>query len=386
MKAKRNMTLWGSFVISVFLIMSFSAFATTGIFIMLDKCGWITMTKRNPFVPLISFLFTAVLVGTVVSAIVGHKVTQPMNKLSEALKEIARGNFDVRMQVDKGLPEVREMQRNFVTRPVNTLSEALKEIAHGNFDVRMRVDKGLPEVQEMQRNFNLMAQELSGIETLRNDFVVNVSHEFKTPIAAIEGYATLLQNGSLTDADREEYTRLIIQSAQKLSMLTSNILRLSKLENQEIIPSKTRYSLDEQLRQALLLLEGQWSKKAQELDIELMPVMFYGNEELLLQVWLNLLGNAIKFTPRCGTVSVQLVERAGQVTVTVCDTGIGIAPEVQLHIFEKFYQGDRTRASDGNGLGLALVKRIVTLCGGSISVKSAIGEGACFAVTLPNFE
>ncbi len=346
MRTKGNITLWGSFVISVFFIMSFSAFATAAFFVMMDKRGWIAVAKRNPFVPLISFLFTAVLVGTVVSALVGHKMTQPMNRLSEALKEIARGNFNV----------------------------------------RMRVDKGLPEVREMQRNFNVMAQELSGIETLRNDFVVNVSHEFKTPIAAIEGYATLLQNGGLTEADREEYTRLIIQSTQKLSMLTSNILRLSKLENQEIVPSKTRFSLDEQLRQALLLLEGEWSKKALELDIELMPVMFYGNEELLLQVWLNLLGNAIKFTPCRGMVAVQLTERAEQVTVTVSDTGIGISAEVQSHVFEKFYQGDHTRAAEGNGLGLALVKRIITLCGGRISVKSAIGEGACFTVTLPNFE
>ena len=169
-------------------------------------------------------------------------------------------------------------------------------------------------------------------------------------------------------------------------MLTSNILRLSKLENQEIIPSKTRFSLDEQLRQALLLLEGQWSKKNIELDIELMPALFYGNEELLLQVWLNLLGNAIKFTPHYGVVSVRLIERTGQVTVAVSDTGIGIAPEAQPHIFEKFYQGDHTRAAEGNGLGLALVKRIVTLCHGAVSVESDTGEGACFTVTLPNRE
>lgn len=346
MKAKQNITLWGGFVISVFLIMSFSAFVATGIFIMLDRRGWISMSRHNPFMPLVTFLFTAVVVGTAVSVLVGHKITLPIKRLSAALKEIARGNFDVRSAEDNGLPEMREMQRNF----------------------------------------NVMAQELSGIETLRNDFVVNVSHEFKTPIAAIEGYAALLQNGNLTDADREEYTGLIIQSTQKLSMLTSNILRLSKLENQEIIPGKTRFSLDEQLRQALLLLEGQWSKKNIELDIELMPVLFYGNEELLLQVWLNLLGNAIKFTPHYGTVSVRLIGRTGQVTVTVSDTGVGIASEVQPHIFEKFYQGDHTRAAEGNGLGLALVKRIVTLCHGAVSVESDTGEGARFTVTLPNRE
>ncbi|MDF3005377.1 MAG: hypothetical protein K0S22_1849 [Oscillospiraceae bacterium] len=346
MKIKGNMTLWGSFVISVFLIMSFSAFTTTGIFVMMARRGWIVMGRRNPFIPLTSFLFTAVVVGTVVSILVGHKITQPIKRLSEALKEIARGNFSVRMSIDKWLPEGREMMRNF----------------------------------------NVMAQELSSIETLRNDFVVNVSHEFKTPIAAIEGYATLLQNGSLTDADREEYTRLIIESTHKLSMLTSNILRLSKLENQEIIPSKAYFALDEQLRQALLLLEGQWTKKAIELDIELMPVKFYGSEELLQQVWLNMLDNAIKYTPCYGTVSVRLIERAGQVAVTVSDTGIGISPMIQPHIFEKFYQGDHTRATEGNGLGLALVKRIVTLCGGDISVKSDIGEGACFTVMLPNRE
>lgn len=344
MKTKFNVTLWGGFVITVFLIMSFSAFTTTGILVMADRHGLISFGKYNPSVPIISFLFTSVLVGTVVSTLVGHKLMKPMMELVEAVKEIARGNFDVRMKESKGLREVREMLHSF----------------------------------------NIMAQELSGIETLRNDFVVNVSHEFKTPIASIEGYATLLQSGSLTEEDRNEYTKLIIQSAQKLSTLTSNILRLSKLETQGIIPSKTRFFLDEQLRQALLMIETQWSRKNIELDIELMPVCFYGSEELLLQVWLNLLSNAIKFTPQNGTVLVHLVEKDGNVIVTVSDTGIGIAPEAQKHIFEKFYQGDRTRAEEGNGLGLALVKRIVTLCNGTVSVKSDLGEGSCFNVTLPN--
>lgn len=346
MKTKVNITLWSGFVISVFLIMSFSAFATTGIFMMMQKHGWLSLSKHSPFVPLINFLFTAVLVGTVVSALAGRKITQPVNDLSEAVKEIARGNFSV----------------------------------------RIKTDKGLPEVQEMLSSFNLMAQELNGIETLRNDFVINVSHEFKTPLTAIEGYATLLQNSNLTDADRQEYTNLIIQSTQKLSLLTTNILKLSKLENQEIIPSKTHFSLDEQLRQALLMLETQWSKKAIELDIALMPVSFYGNAELLLQVWLNLLENAIKFTPCHGSISVRLLERDKQVKVTVSDTGIGIPTETQKHIFEKFYQGDRTRSADGNGLGLALVNRIVALCNGQISVESDVGEGACFTVLLPNRE
>ncbi|MFV0498231.1 MAG: ATP-binding protein [Candidatus Fimivivens sp.] len=344
MKIKANITLWGSFVISVFLIMSFSAFVTTGAFVMMARQGWIKMSRPSPFMPLISFLFTSVLVGTIVSVLVGHKITQPIKRLSEALKEIARGNFDVRVSTAKWLPEGRQMVRNF----------------------------------------NAMAQELGSIETLRNDFVVNVSHEFKTPIAAIEGYATLLQDGGLTDADQAEYSRLIIESTQQLSALTGNILTLSKLENQQIVPRKQYFALDEQLRQVLLLLEGQWEKKAIELDIELMPVLFHGSEELLHQVWLNILGNAIKFTPHNGTVSVRLFERENQVTVTVSDTGIGISPQMQSRIFEKFYQGNHARTIEGNGLGLALAKRIITLCGGDIFVKSDIGKGACFTVMLPN--
>lgn len=192
--------------------------------------------------------------------------------------------------------------------PINRLREATKEVAKGNFNVQLYENIKIEEFREMAKDFNKMVQELQGIETLRTDFVTNVSHEFKTPITAIEGYAALLQNSDLPAEEREEYAGKIISSTRQLSMLTNNILKLSKLENQEIIIEKTEFSLDEQIRQALLLLEPQWSGKQLDLEIQLAETGFYGSEELLMQVWINILGNAVKFSREYGNLSVTLTE------------------------------------------------------------------------------
>ncbi|WP_218917563.1 HAMP domain-containing sensor histidine kinase [Paenibacillus stellifer] len=302
-----------------------------------------TTVHKNPFPPILLLVLFSLVIGTSITIEVGRRILSPIKDFSNAAKEIANGNFDIYLN---------ESHR------VNEISD----VAH---------------------HFNIMVQELRSIETLRNDFVVNVSHEFKTPIAAIEGYATLLQEDNLSQEEHDEYTRMIIESARQLSTLSGNILRISKLENQEMLTELTEYRLDEQLRQALLLLESMWTPKQLSLNIDLDELRYYGNEDLMMQVWLNMLGNAIKFTPECGEISVSLHLDGPWISVVISDTGIGMPPGVSKHIFEKFYQGDPARSAEGNGLGLPLVARIISLSRGTIEVTSAPGQGSTFTVRLP---
>ncbi len=340
---KQHSQLWLLFVLSVFGIMTVSNMAIGMIMSYLFRSGYFSSFGHRPPAPFFGMLISSVIIGTFISGFIAHRVLSPTMRLSEASKEVAKGNFKVR---------IKEGYR-------------------------------AGEMREMAQNFNRMVQELDSIETLRTDFITNVSHEFKTPLAGIEGYATLLQDPNLSPEEHREYTQIIIDSTRQLSAMAGNILKLSKLENQEIITDKANYRLDEQLRQALLLLETQWSEKQIDLDLDLDEVLFYGNESLMLQVWLNLLGNAVKFTPKYGSITVTLQEQADEICVIIADTGIGMPAEIQQHIFEKFYQGDQARASHGNGLGLSLVKRIVELCEGNVTVQSQPGEGAAFTVCLP---
>lgn len=266
---------------------------------------------------------------------------------------------------------------------ITDLSKAAKEVARGNFNVTLKEDSKIDELREMAHNFNRMAKELAGTELLRTDFVENVSHEFKTPLSAIEGYATLLQRKDLTTGKSREYTEKILYNTRRLSLLTSNILLLSRLENQELDVQKELFCLDEQLREAILSLEQRWMEKALVLEIDLDSVDYRGSRDLLSHVWQNILGNAVKFAPEGGTVRVLLRREASCVRVTVSDNGPGMDEEVRRRVFEKFYQGDTSRSSQGSGLGLSLAKRIVDLHGGEISVLSRAGEGAAFTVTLP---
>lgn len=219
---------------------------------------------------------------------------------------------------------------------------------------------------------------------LRNDFVENVSHEFKTPLTAIEGYTTLLQKPDLSEEKRLEYTRRILVNTQRLNALTGNILLLSRLENQQMQVRRERYCLDEQLRECILLLEDDWSSKEIELDIDLTDCEITANRDLLAQVWQNVIGNAVKFTPRGGKISVALRQSDTGAEVAVADNGCGMTGEQQRHMFEKFYQGDRSRSTQGNGLGLALAKRIVDLHGGTIQVQSAPDQGTKMTISIPN--
>ncbi len=275
----------------------------------------------------------------------------------------------------------------FVGRhPLSTIadiSQATKAMAKGDFQVRIREDIAIDELREMARSFNRMAGELASTELLRNDFIENVSHEFKTPLSAIEGYAALLQKPGLTEEKRREYTRKILHNTRRLSALTGNILLLSRLESQGLNVSTGWFCLDEQLREAILSLEEGWTAKELDLDIQLDSADCWGNKDLLAHVWQNLLSNAVKFAPQKGAVRVLLRRDEGGLAVAIEDNGPGMTQEVQCRVFEKFYQGDTTRSTEGNGLGLALAKRIVDLHKGGITVDSKAGHGARFTVRLP---
>ncbi len=271
----------------------------------------------------------------------------------------------------------------WIIYPIQTIRDAFSNLADGDFDVRVPENGKIAEIRNMEECFNAMAHDLSNVETLRNDFVVNVSHEFKTPIAAIEGYAALLQNTNLSLEKHQYYVGKILSNVRRLSSLSSNVLTLSKLENQETVMHQKYYRLDEQIRKAILLLEDKWSEKEIELEIDLPRLSYYGNESLLDQVWYNLLDNAVKHSPQHGVIRASLEAETGAVSVSISDQGEGMTEDVQKHIFEKFYQGDRSRSSEGNGLGLALVKRILDLCRGTVTVQSEPGRGSTFTVRLP---
>ena len=270
-----------------------------------------------------------------------------------------------------------------VLKPVSRLSEASQQIARGDFDLNLTYEGAIEEFRDTYRSFNTMARELRSIETLRADFIANVSHEFKTPLTAIEGYAMLLQDRGLTEGERADCTQRILDSAGRLSALVSNILLLSKLEQQTASVEKAPFRLDEQIRQVMVELEPLWGPKELELELELPPLRYEGSESLLYHVWSNLLSNAVKFSPQGGTLTVTLAEAEGTVVFSVTDRGPGMSADVQRHIFDKFYQGDPSRRQEGNGLGLTLARRITELCGGGIAVSSAPGRGSTFTVTLP---
>lgn len=270
----------------------------------------------------------------------------------------------------------------FISDPLIHMSNGTKKIAKGNFDVIIN-HKSKDELGILAENFTLMAAELKTMEYLRKDFMSNVSHEFKTPITAIQGFVEMLQDRSLPDEEFEQYTNIIIEETSRLNRLCSNMLRMSRLDNQVIYDKSVSFSLDEQIRKAVLLLEDQWSRKNLELDICLEPITYGGDPELLQQLWINLIENAIKFSDEYGCIHISAKGTAPEIVVQIADEGVGIAEEDISRIFEKFYQTDASHAQMGNGLGLAIVKRIVELCGGTIRCESKLGDGTTFTVALP---
>ena len=268
-------------------------------------------------------------------------------------------------------------------RPVVKLSKAMKQVASGDFSIRLKSDSGIQEIRDSYDSFNLMVGELEATETLQTDFVANVSHEFKTPINAIEGYATLLQGGQ-DHLQQQSYVDRILLNTRRLSTLVGNILLLSKVSNHAIPVAKTNYRVDEQIRQAIVLLEPSWTACDIEFDVELDEVSWHGPESLMHHVWSNLIGNAIKFGPKGGQVQIRLKKTDSSLIFSVSDEGKGVPEEERQRIFHKFYQLDCSHKQEGNGLGLALVKQIVDSCGGMISVTNKPENGCIFTVELPD--
>ena len=279
------------------------------------------------------------------------------------------------------------LRRRFtVDRPTKEIQKVLKQLMKGDFDARISVPYVINrenKFRELADSINLLAEELSGVETLRTDFIANVSHEMKTPLAVMQNYGTLLQAPELSDEKRIEYAKSVTEGSRRLAELMTNILKLNRLENQQLFPEVHEYDLGEQLCECLLQFESVWEDAEIDIETDIADsVTVRADAELLSLVWNNLLSNAFKFTDRGGRVSLTLEADETYATVRVADTGCGMSAEVGAHIFEKFYQGDTSHATRGNGLGLALVKRVVDIMHGEIGVESCLGEGSTFTVKI----
>lgn len=277
-------------------------------------------------------------------------------------------------------------KRIFTRRPVTRILDALSEITNGDFSARIKPlhkKRAFNEYDLIIEDINKMAQELSSIETLKTDFISNVSHEIKTPLAVIQNYSTMLQNKSLTEEERISYAERLESASKKLGNLITSILKLNKLENQQIFPEYKKYNLGEQIYQALLIHEKQWEEKELEIvtDID-EEIEIIADAELLLTIWSNLISNAVKFTDKGGKITVMLKKEKQFAIVTITDTGCGMTKETGLRIFEKFYQGDSSHATEGNGLGLALIKRVIDITKSEITVESELGKGSTFTVKI----
>ena len=269
-----------------------------------------------------------------------------------------------------------------ITEPIIRISDAAKAVSKGDFSIKV-IQQSDDEIGTLAKNFNLMTEELNNMEYLRKDFISSVSHEFKTPIASIKGFAELLQNKNLSDEDFRTYTNIIIEETKRLSHLSSNMMRLSKLDHQRIPESVKTFSLDEQIRKTLVLLEEKWTSKNLTLEIDLDQISYTGDEALIQHIWLNLIENAIKFSKEEGQIFINAKKFTNHIYVEIKDEGIGISNQDQARIFEKFFQADLSHSKEGSGLGLAIVKKIVEICRGEIQFVSGLGRGTTFKVHLP---
>lgn len=267
-------------------------------------------------------------------------------------------------------------------RPFREIMDATDKIASGDYSVRLNL-KGPEEFRTLSNKFNHMAAEISSVEMLRTDFVNNFSHEFKTPIVSIRGFAKALKWKDLSPEEREEYLDIIISESDRLSELSLNVLYLSKIENQTILTDKRYYNLSEQIRLAVALFDHKFSEKQLEIIFDNNEFLIEANKEMLKQVWINLLDNAIKFSPIGGTIEIRMKQTGDNLSVKISDQGSGMSPETKEHIFDKFFQGDLSHSTNGNGLGLAIVKKIIDLHGGNITVHSS-DKGSTFEVILKN--
>lgn len=292
--------------------------------------------------------------------------------------------FNILLTVAVGLFLSWLLSRNILSS-VTRLSEEMERVANGDFSPEIKMESEIYEIQKMNECFNQMVKDLAATETIQSDFISNVSHEIKTPINAIEGYAMLLQEEDLLPEERTQYAERILANTKRLSNLTSNVLLLAKIEAKEVLPELDNFRLDEQIRQAIVLAEPGWTAKEICLNVTMEAIFCKGNEALLFHVWMNLLNNAIKFSPTGGTIRADLRKSRTGILFTIEDDGPGIPEEEQRRIFDKFYQADRSRGKEGNGLGLALAKKILFLHNGTIRVENRAEGGSRFLVTLPLF-
>jgi len=280
-------------------------------------------------------------------------------------------------------------RRIMVDRPVKMITDVAQRIMNGDFSARVKHmhGSGMEGFNQIGESINAMAEELSSVETLRTDFIANVSHEMKTPLAVMQNYGTLLQAPDLPEAKRIEYAKTITDASRRLADMMTNILKLNRLENQQIYPTPTTFDLGEQLCESLLQYESTWERKNIEIETDIAESVYVSADaELLSLVWNNLFSNAFKFTEDDGKVTLVLTADEKYATVKISDTGCGMSAEVGAHIFEKFYQGDTSHATQGNGLGLPLVKRVVDIMQGEIGVESAVGIGTTFTVKIRRSE
>ena len=328
----------GIFVTCVVITNVLSGFITT--FIWLNLSSYLP-ANQQPDSPLLPMLISA-LVAVPISSVVSKRAAKPLQEMMKATKSISKGDYSVRVE-----------------------------------------ESGEGDISELLHSFNQMTAELGSTEMMRNDFINTFSHEFKTPIVSIRGFAKRLRNENLPLEKREKYLEYIAAESERLSDLASSVLLIARYENQKLVTEQSEYDLDEQIRGCVLRMETLWSAKERTFEMDLPKLPYVNNVEMMEHVWMNLISNAIKFSHDGGQIFISAVRAADSIAVTIRDEGIGISQADIGHIFDKFYQTDTAHSSVGNGLGLPLVHRIVQLSGGAIAVKSEVGKGTEFTVTLP---
>lgn len=345
-KKRKKLSRWRltlAFTLIIFTVFLLTSVIVAAILFVGNHFGILSISELSNSLPSLLYLaLFSILVGTLLSAIFSRIPLKPFNEIITATDTLASGDFSVRLNL-----------------------------------------KGTPEIQKFTTSFNDMAEELGSLEMLRTDFVNNFSHEFKSPIVSIRGFAKMLKYNDLTKEERNEYLDIIISESERLSQLATNVLNLSKVENQTFLPSPKVYNLTEQIRLVIAMAAQKWSSKKVSFDFDCDEIFFYGNEELMNQVWINLIDNAIKFSLANADIHMRLKRQSDTLLFTIHDNGPGMDKEVQKHIFDKFYQGNPSHTGQGNGLGLTIAHKIVTLHSGSICVYSSETDGTTFEIKLP---
>lgn len=342
-KVKKRVGLTLSFIISIVLINLIATIIVGALMYILFDIGILNKENINDVMVLpILTLIALTIIGAVVSAFSSKLILKNIREFIEGTEKLSRGDFSVRINI-----------------------------------------KHPSEFKILSENFNLMAKELGGIEVLRTDFINNFSHEFKTPIISIKGFAEILKDDNLPKDERNEYLDIIIEESKRLTTLSNNVLNLSKIENVAILKDTKVFNIGEQLRQAILILHSKFENKNILLDINIGDYNINGSKEMLNQVWINLLDNAVKFNRENGIISIALKKKEDNIIITISDNGIGISKEALPKVFDKFYQGDTSHSTLGNGLGLAMVKKIIELHNGTIECDSVHLRGTRFTIMLP---